>query len=374
MKRLRGLLVAFVALGLALAAPPEGHAGSAKKPAKAAPQGKAAKPANASKQAKSKPKKVASKKKTPPAPLDGTTYDFTYDGKDVGHTERAWLGRSFVHKKAAADPAKALPLLVFVHGLNTELIKYRWMGGGNEGDVRRIVAELIESGQIPPMLVAGPSSVVPQNIVVAPTSWMAFDLDHFVDKTAAALKGVATIDRTKILVAGHSGGGCNIKGGIATAIKAKNVHTVFSIDTCMGTDLATALAQAKKSMNVIVSWQALTWQTRPLKDFRTIFDREVKKAPADTGILRTLDYVTPNIPSPHDAMVGLTLKKWLPVLLPAPKPAAPASTTTAPASSSAPPAGSSAPTSSSSPAPVAPPSTSTAAPVPSAAPAPAQKR
>lgn len=362
MKRLRGLLVAVVALGLALAAPPEGHAGSAKKPAKAAPQGKAAKPANASKQAKSKPKKVASKKKTPPAPLDGTTYDFTYDGKDVGHTERAWLGRSFVHKKAAADPAKALPLLVFVHGLNTELIKYRWMGGGNEGDVRRIVAELIESGQIPPMIVAGPSSVVPQNIVVAPTSWMAFDLDHFVDKTAAALKGVATIDRTKILVAGHSGGGCNIKGGIATAIKAKNVHTVFSIDTCMGTDLATALAQAKKSTNVVVSWQALTWQTRPLKDFRTVFEREVKKAPADTGILRTLDSMTPNIPSPHDAMVGLTLKKWLPVLLPVPKSAAPAATTTAPASSSA-------PASPPATATAAPASTSTSAPVSSAPPA-----
>ncbi len=342
MKPLRGPVVALgLALGLVLGAPPEGHAGSAKPP-------KAAPPA--------KPKKVASKKKPPPAPLDGTTYDFTYDGKDVGHTERAWLGRSFVHKKAAADPVKALPLLVFVHGLNTELIKYRWMGGGNEGDVRRIVAEMIEAGQIPPMLVAGPSSVVPQNIVVAQASWMAFDLDHFVAKTEAALKGVATIDKTKIIVAGHSGGGCNIKGGIATAIKAKNVHTVMSIDTCMGTDLATALAQAKKSMNVIVSWQAITWANRPLKDFRTVFEREVKKSPADTGILRTLDPMTPNIPSPHDAMVGLTLKKWLPVLLPVSKPAsAPAASSAAPASSSAPiaPASSSVPPASSS-APIAP--------------------
>jgi hypothetical protein len=157
--------------------------------------------------------------------------------------------------------------------------------------------------------------VVPQNIVVAPTSWMAFDLDHFVEKTAAALKGTATIDKSKIIVAAHSGGGCNVKGGVATAIKAKNVHTALVIDVCMGTDLASALAQAKKSLNVVVSWQAITWGNRPLKDFKTVFEREVKKAPADTGILRLLDPVTPKEPMPHDAMVPLTLKKWLPQLL-----------------------------------------------------------
>jgi hypothetical protein len=306
-------ILAILAAALALGVPQIGHADKGKvageKPAakvtgdtkKAAPAGKA---------------KGKGKKPAPLPPLDGTTHDFPYDGKDVGHPERAWLGRAFVHKKVAADPQKALPLLVFVHGINQELIKYRWMGGGNEGDVRRIVAELIEGGQVPPMLVAAPSSVVPQNIVAAPTSWTAFDLDHFVDKTAAALKGVATIDRTKIIVAGHSGGGCNVKGGIATAIKAKNVHAALVIDTCMGTDLASALAQAKKSLHVVVTWQALTWGKRPLKDFRAVFEREIKKTPPDEGILRTLDYMTPKEPMPHDAMVPLTLKKYLPMLLP----------------------------------------------------------
>ncbi|MFO0588935.1 MAG: hypothetical protein U0441_15400 [Polyangiaceae bacterium] len=318
MRRLRGLLAAIVAIGIGLAVAPE-HAALAKGPVKAAaPARTKTKADKSSKSAKTKPKKVASKKKAPPAPLDGTTVDYAYDGKDIGHTERAWLGRAFVHKKAAADPEKALPLLVFVHGLNTELIKYRWFGGGNEGDVRRVVQELIEAGQIPPMIVAAPSTVTPQNAVVAATSWMGFDLDHFVAKTEEALKGKAKIDKTKILVAGHSGGGCNIKGGIATALKAKNLHAVLSIDTCMGTDLATALAQTKKATNVVVTWQAITWQTRPLKDFRTVFEREVKKSPADAGVLRTLDFMTPTIPSPHDAMVSLTLKKYLPLLLPVP--------------------------------------------------------
>ncbi|MBK8253844.1 MAG: hypothetical protein IPK82_14415 [Polyangiaceae bacterium] len=271
-------------------------------------------------------KKGKGKKPTPPPPLQGQTVDYAYDGKDVGHPERAWAGRAFVHTKAAVDPNKALPLFVFVHGINSEQIKYRWMGGGNEGDVRRIVSDLIDSGQLPPVLVAAPSSVNPQNIMVATTSWMGFDLDHFVEKTAAALKGTATIDKTKIIVAGHSGGGCNVKGGIATAIGAKNVHSALVIDTCMGTDLASHLAKAKKSLNVVVTWQALTWGKRPLTDFKKVFERDVKANPADTGILRTLELMTPKEPMPHDAMVPLTLKKYLPMLVPPPKTAVAAST------------------------------------------------
>lgn len=331
-----GLAAAAIGGVLALGLPAEGLADSAKKPEKAAP---ADKPASSA--------KADAKKKAAPAPLDGTTYDYTYDGKDIGHKERAWLGRAFVHKKAAADPNKPLPLLVFLHGLNTELIRYRWMGGGNEGDVRRIVAELIEAGQVPPMIVAGPSTIVPQNAVVASTSWWGFDLDHFVDKTAAALKSVATIDRTKILVAGHSGAGCNAKGGIATAVKAKSVHTVFSIDTCMGGDLAIQLAKASKSTNVIVTWQTVSWNERPLKDFRAHFEREVKSAPPDTGILRTLDQMTAKPGNAHDAMVPMTLKKYLPMLLaakPATSSAAASSASATPQAASAPQAsGSSAP-------------------------------
>lgn len=311
MKGIRAVTV-LLALGLAAAPAREG----------AAEGGKAGVAAGA---------KGRGKKPTPPAPLEGTTYDFSYDGKDVGHPERAWLGRAFVHKKAqAAGSEKALPLVVFVHGINKELIKYRWMGGGSEGDVRRIVGDMMEAGQLPPVLVAAPSSVVAQNIVAAPSSWHALDLDHFVDKTAAALKGAATIDRTKIIVAAHSGGGCNAKGGIATAIKAKNIHTALVIDTCMMSDLATALGKARKSLNVVVTWQSISWGSRSFKDFRTIFEREVKASPPDAGALRVLDFMQPKEAMPHDAMVPLTLRKYLPQLLPVAKqagagaPAAPA--------------------------------------------------
>jgi len=264
------------------------------------------------------------KKPKPLPPLDGTTIDYAWDGKDIGHPERAWLGRSFVHKKAAGDAQKPLPLVVFIHGLNTERIKYRWMGGGNEGDVRRIVSGLMEDGKIPPVLLAAPGSIVAESVTNAVTSWPAFDLDAFVAKTQAALAGTATIDTNRIIVAAHSGGGCNARGGIASAVGGKTKTPVFAalaIDTCMLPDLAPALAADRSKMHVIVSWQTLSWGKRPFQDFRAAFERVVQARPAEPGFLRELEHVRPREPMPHDAMVGLTLGRWLPVLLPVLAPA-----------------------------------------------------
>ena len=267
---------------------------------------------------------VAVKKPPPPPPLDGTTYDYAYDGKDIGHPERRWFGRAFVHTKAAALAGQGLPVLVFLHGNNSEGIKYRWMGGGAEGDVRRIVSELIEAGQVPPMLVAAPSSIDPYTMSDAGAAWPVFDLDNFLDKTQARLGANAIIDRGRVIVAGHSGAGCNIKNGLSSALHARMTPVLagFSIDTCMLLDYAKDLAHVRPTTHVIVTWQQISWPDREFGAFKAVFSREVKKVPAGTGVLRELDFVQPNMPSPHDAMVGITLKKWLPRLLPPPAPPA----------------------------------------------------
>jgi hypothetical protein len=257
------------------------------------------------------------KKPPPPPPLEGQTIDYAWDGKDIGHPERAWLGRSFVHRTVAADPAKPRPMLVFIHGLNSERIRYRWMGGGNEGDVRRIMANLMEAGKIPPMIVAAPSSIVLASVTNAVTSWPAFDLDRFVSHTRDALAGIATIDTSRIIVAGHSGGGCNAKGGMASAIWAKNpVYAALAIDTCMLPDFAEVLAGARTDMHVVVSWQTQSWAKRPFDMFKTRFTGLVKKNPPKQGFLRELEHVRVTEPMAHDAMVGITLGHWLPTLLP----------------------------------------------------------
>jgi hypothetical protein len=265
-----------------------------------------------------------SKKKPAPKPLDGSTVDYAYDARDIGRPERAWLGRAFVHSRAAASPSAPLPLVVFIHGLNTDRIKYRWMGGGNEGDVRRIVADLIEEGRIPPVIVAAPSSIIPAAIANASTSWPSLDLDRFLDLTAESLAGVATIDRSRVIVAGHSGAGCNPTGGLPAALKGKTRPlAALSIDTCMGPSIAAELARAHPSTHVIVTWQTLTWAKRPIGDFKATFLREVEKAPPNPGVFRELEATRPTEPMPHDAMVPHTFRTWLPKLLnnpPAPPP------------------------------------------------------
>src|SRR5262249_28085157 len=95
-----------------------------------------------------------------PAELPGRTIDYAYDAKDVKDPTRACEGRAFLHDRAVASH-EPLPLIVFLHGLNRELIPHRWMGGGTEGDVRRLVADLVDRGVLPPVILAGPGSVAP---------------------------------------------------------------------------------------------------------------------------------------------------------------------------------------------------------------------
>jgi hypothetical protein len=243
--------------------------------------------------------------------LTGKSYHYAFDGKD--RPERAWKGRAYVPRKAAKHKG-ALPLLVFLHGLNKELIEYRWMGGGREGDVRRIAGELVEAGAVTPFVVAGPSSTVASEVSRG-ASWNHFDLDNFIDRTAAALKGVVAVDETRIIVAGHSGAGCSDTGGLARVGESKRrLLAIVSIDTCMGGSLAQRLGEASAGTHVLVSYQSATWTTRPFALFKQTFERMIKKHPPADGILRELDHQHPKT-SPHDATVKLTFDRWLPVLL-----------------------------------------------------------
>jgi hypothetical protein len=262
---------------------------------------------------------VARKPPLPP-PLNGRSFDFDYDGRTDGHPERRWAARIFVHDEALRQADNPLPLLVFLHGTNAEKIKYRWMGGGAEGDVRRLVSQLIEAKAVPPMLVAAPSSVDPSTIANAMTSWPAFDLDLFLDKAQSRLAGVSVIDRGRVVVAAHSGGGCNPRGGLRTALRASSTKVLagFSIDSCLLADEAIDLVHVRSTTHVVVAWQTMSWTNRGFDDFKHLFQRELKKAPAPPGILRELSVEAPTEPMPHDAMVGVTLRRWLPrVLMPA---------------------------------------------------------
>ena len=245
--------------------------------------------------------------------LAGETIDFPYDGKDVADPGRAYRGRVFVTDRASVAGG-AVPLVVFFHGLNRELIPHRWMGGGNEGDVRKIVGELVADGKVAPLVLAGPGSVE-RAAVSGGASFPAFDFDTFVTLTEAALGDRVAIDRSRVVVLGHSGAGCSAKGGIVTATTSKIVPlAIVSIDTCMPGSLADALGQGDPKTHVVVTWQTATWD-RDFKLFRQVFDARVAEAPAAAGVLRVLDAL-PNLPRSHDATVKQTFDKYLPRLLP----------------------------------------------------------
>ena len=226
-----------------------------------------------------------------------------------------------MHDRAAERAAKGerLPLVVFLHGLNKDLIPHRWMGGGNEGDVRRLVAELVDAGTIPPVVVAGPGSVV-KEAVARGASFPEIDVGHFVERTEAALGASVPIDAARVVVLGHSGAGCSDKGGIVAALRMKRPPLgVVSIDTCMGPGLARDLAAAPPTTHVVVSWQDASWK-RPFAAFKATFAQGVAAHPPATGALRELDHL-PALARAHDATVGQTLAKWLPrLLVPVPPP------------------------------------------------------
>jgi hypothetical protein len=260
---------------------------------------------------KTSPSKAKSKEPKPP--LLGRTIDFVYDAKDVKIPSRAYMGRLYVHQ-SIVDKTKPLPIVVFIHGLNKALIKYRWMGGGEEGDVRRILSDLMDQGKIPQVLLAAPSSIQP-DAVSQTASFPFFDFDNFMALTEKNLEGVATIDRSRVIVAGHSGAGCSPGGGIVSATKSTLVpFSILSIDTCMGVDLAKSLAAASASTNIIVTWETVSWD-RNFTAFKKAFQDTASANPAGDGVLRELDEL-PALPSAHDATVAQTFAKYLPKLLP----------------------------------------------------------
>lgn len=248
----------------------------------------------------------------PAAELPGASYDYEYDGLDIGHPERRWLGRAYVPPEAAAS-RRPLPLVVFLHGLNAARIKHRWLGGGNEGDVRRMIGDLISRGVIAPAVVAGPSSIVPSEVAKG-ASWRHFDLDGFIDRTVARLDGIARIDPRRIVVAGHSGAGCSPLGGLAKLNHRRHeLWAILAIDTCMSAFLAESLARQSPETHVVVTYQTRSW-SRPWDLFRQVFERERQEHPAAAGVLRVVDHLQPD-GRVHDATVPLTFERWLPKIL-----------------------------------------------------------
>jgi poly(3-hydroxybutyrate) depolymerase len=118
----------------------------------------------------------------------------------------------------AVTPGARAPLVVFLHGLNQDGPLHKWMGAKGNPDVSAMLARLQVSGKAAPFLVAAPSQTVDASKPWG--MWASFDLSDFIQKTEAALGARAVVDRSRVVVLTHSGGGCNVHGSALLAASA----------------------------------------------------------------------------------------------------------------------------------------------------------
>jgi hypothetical protein len=225
------------------------------------------------------------------------------------HQDARFLYR-FQHNGGAAvvpeAPAEApLPLVVFLHGTNPSSEPHMWLGGGGR-DLRPLIKRLIESGQVKPFVLAAPSQT--KNAGLAATVWQGFDLNGFVDDVVHATNGVVNIDRTQIVLAGHSGAGCNPSGGLAADFWSAGVPlplALVSIDPCLDRKMGGAFARRPTEVPLLLWWQPAIWVRHPAR-FAAALNRDKPEARIDR--VRELPPMGQN---PHEAILPVALESAL---------------------------------------------------------------
>jgi hypothetical protein len=204
-----------------------------------------------------------------------------------------------------------VPLVVFFHGVNVERVLHFWAGGHGEPDLMDLADRIIASGAAPPFVFAAPSQT--RGAMSGLHMWQDFDLDAFVRAVDAAIAPGAEIDRDRVYLIGHSGGGCNLDGGLLRAAGASRIvaRAVLAIDTCMDEEDGTAYGSLPESMQVIVQWQPEIWP-RPVEKFRAAF----KSAAALAGHGEMVIQLVPGLgPGAHEAILVAMFTSLLPTVL-----------------------------------------------------------
>lgn len=212
-------------------------------------------------------------------------------------------GAAVVPEQAPAD--QALPLVVFLHGTNPTSEPHMWLGGGGR-DLRPMVKRLIESGQVKPFILAAPSQT--KNAGLAAKVWQGFDLNAFVNDVVKATEGAVTIDRTQVVLAGHSGAGCNPNGGLAADFWSAGVPlplALVSIDPCLDRKMGGAFARRPTEVPLLLWWQPAIWIRQPAK-FQAALTRDKPEERVDR--VRELPPMGAN---PHEAILPIALESAL---------------------------------------------------------------
>ncbi len=212
---------------------------------------------------------------------------------------------------AAAARGAKVPLVVFLHGLNQDGPLHKWLGARGTPDMRPFFEGLQAEGKTAPFLVAAPSQT--RDAASPWGMWQAFDLGDFVDHAAEALAGRVAIDRARVVVFAHSGGGCNLHGSALRAASARQPvpHAVVLADTCFDQGVAETLLLAAPSTHLLAYYQTQSWE-RDFAPFRRALFGDRSVGPRDRRFVE----VTFAGAGAHDRMFAVAATRALPELLP----------------------------------------------------------
>lgn len=203
------------------------------------------------------------------------------------------------------DTSTPLPLVVFLHGTNTTAETHLWFGGGGK-DLRPLVRRLIEGGQVRPFMLAAPSQT--KNAGLARKVWQGFDLNRFVDDVVQASAGQVTIDRQRVVLAGHSGAGCNPDGGLAADFWSAGAPlplALISVDPCLDRKMGGAFARRPVEVPLLLWWQPALWTREPAK-FAAALSSDKPAQRVDR-----VQELPPMGRNPHEAILPIALESAL---------------------------------------------------------------
>ena len=218
-----------------------------------------------------------------PARATGRSVDFDFEDARYLQPWQHQGARAYVPEGAGDD---AVPLVIFLHGTNTGRALHPWMSE-RSSDLREVLAELVDQGQVVPAVLAAPSQTRRASIRHL---WDGFDYAAFVRKTEAALGDTAQIDRQRVVLVGHSGAGCNPEGGLLHAAASKHeppLLGLIAIDVCMRPSFGLSLGKSRAAA-VNVFWQVESWK-RDYGDFHSAFLETRSGFAAEGDVFEELD-------------------------------------------------------------------------------------
>ena len=217
-------------------------------------------------------------------PLAVGNYFFPYHDAQYLSPGQSLGGQAYV-PPGARDNAR---LLVFLHGNNDGGMLHGGMGATDTGyDLRPLVPS--------DTIVAAPSQT--RNASGAGL-WAGFNLDEFVAAVEAATG--ATIDRSRVVLMGHSGAGCSSVGGLLAPLGTIKPQLVAVVDVCAGPTYGDYFGKLGEQVPVSVFYQTKSWA----RDFAG-FQAALK------GRATMEEIVPPASGNPHDAIVPIAVSKVL---------------------------------------------------------------